>query len=227
MYYFPEHDEGRVYQRPYPWMAARHRTRDDGLLARLNEEFDANLAGEEGGKTRCIVKRHAFGDQCSDEVLGVFAARDLIRESVIVTEDSRTWGCSGPGKHGDRSNLHGGLGCSDPLHPNLPSEDVHQDLRWIRDRAGSHAAEVIVRCRFLLCCIEDGVAHPLDHHLIARLTPTYRQKAVRIFTLEHDIAIPNDMLQQFGVDIFANHSFDTWVLFTLQARVENNSWSEF
>ena len=148
-------------------------------------------------------------------------------EMCIRDSSTRTWGCNCPGEHGDHSNLHGGIGCLDPIHPNLPTENTYQDLRWIRDRAGSHAAEIIVRCRFLLCCIEDNIEHPLDHHLLARLTPTYRRKKACFFILEHDIAILNDVLQQFGIDIFANLNFDTWVLFTLRARVDNNCWGEF
>jgi len=69
------------------------------------------------------------------------------------------------------------------------------------------------------------VSHPLDHHLLARLTPTYRREAPSCFVLEDDIAIMNDMLQQLGIDIFANPDFDTWVLFALRARVDNNCWS--
>jgi hypothetical protein len=41
--------------------------------------------------------------------------------------------------------------------------------------------------------------------------------------LLNDIAIPNKALQEFGVDIFANHNYDTWVLLTIQARILNNS----
>jgi len=40
----------------------------------------------------------------------------------------------------------------------------------------------------------------------------------------HDLEVLNDCLTQFGVDIFANHAYDTWVLFTVQARVLNNVW---
>ncbi|KAK5124659.1 hypothetical protein LTR85_001372 [Meristemomyces frigidus] len=243
LYHFPTFEEGRFLQRPYPWMEAKHRRRDDELLAEINDDFEeAELkivnnfpkerpAGQVSKGRCCILKRHAFGEMDvggndSSELLGVFAARDLAQETVIVIDETEAWGCIGPGKGGSTSNLSGGAGCSDPIHPNLPSDDVSQDLRWIRERAGRYAAEVILRCRFLIGCIADDVAHPLDHTLIARLTPTYRREKVRLFGLEHDIAIPNDCLQQFGIDIFSDSSYDTWVLFTLEARVENNSWSD-
>lgn len=64
------------------------------------------------------------------------------------------------------------------------------------------------------------------HHHSARLTPSYRTTAYKTFCLEKDITILMEVLQNFGLDIFANHNFDTWVLFEIHARVINNSWSD-
>ncbi|KAK5135885.1 hypothetical protein LTR08_004535 [Meristemomyces frigidus] len=251
--HYPEYEEGCYRQRLYPWMHSRHRRRSDGLVAEMSHEFAAaerkiwkecpdERPGDPGALAPCCtVIRHAFGefstiDKDSSELLGVFATKDIATDTVIVIDETETWGCIGPGKDGSMSNLHGGGGCADPIHPNLPSEDVCHDLRWIRDRAGRHAAEIILRCRFLICCIHGGQqnefghpgmdTHPLDHPLIARLTPNYRREKVRLFSLDHDIAIPNDLLLLHGVDIFASPNYDTWVLFTLCARIENNSWSD-
>lgn len=203
-----------------------------GKKRRPSEEMPGNVV-DDGGGPCCTLKRHAFGDfssasggKDSSDTLGVFAARDIAKGTVILVDETETWGCTGPGTDGNTANLYGGVGCSDPVHPNLPYEDTSQDLRWIRERAGTMAAAVLLRCRFLIRCIRDRVPHPLDHTLIARLTPTYRRDKVRLFSLEHDISIPNDCLQQHGIDIFANPAYDTWVLFTLEARIENNSWSD-
>lgn len=65
----------------------------------------------------------------------------------------------------------------------------------------------------------------IPHHS-ARLTPSYRTTAYKTFCLEKDITILMEVLQNFGIDIFANHNFDTWVLFEIHARVINNSWSD-
>ena len=97
------------------------------------------------------------------------------------------------------------------------------DLRWVRDKAGKQASSVLLNVRLLLCSIQDGVEHPLDHSLIARLTPTYAEDKVESFSLQNDIVTPNEALQRFGIDIFANLNYDTWVLFTIQARAFNNS----
>ncbi|CAK4034189.1 wd and tetratricopeptide repeat [Lecanosticta acicola] len=229
VYLYPEEDEGLCVLRPYPWLREEHTYRSDELVDSLNRDLlDPNSTN--GGKSCCVLKRYAFGKGVGAregaDLLGVFASRDISRDEVIVVDKSRVWGCNGPGKQGDLRNLFGGVACMDPGHPNTEGESVQQDLRWIRDRCGRRAVEAIVKVRFLMCAIEDGVHHPLDHHLIAALTPTYRKDKFRHFSLDRDIAVPNEALQQFGIDIFANLNWDTWTIFVLMARVENNSWGD-
>ena len=254
----PGHGKGGYSQRLYPWIQSRHCQRSDKLIAELRNEFASSERKIQGAFPHerivqigihsdgvlapyCTVNRHAFGnfkttDVDSSEHLGIFATQDIMKDTVIVVDETAAWGCTGPGTGGSMFDLQGGGGCSDPIHPNLPSDDVSHDLRWIRDRAGKDAAKIILSCRLLMCCIHDGQhgpdgrsgsdAHPLDHSLIARLTPKYRRDKVRSFSLEHDIVIPNDLLLLHGVDIFAAPQYDTWVLFTLYARIENNGWSD-
>ncbi|KAH9826024.1 SET (Su(var)3-9, Enhancer-of-zeste, Trithorax) domain [Teratosphaeria destructans] len=224
--------EGMYYPRAYPWMEERHLGRSDDLIKEINEEFLVATSKVTEGMigSYCRLQRHAFGsvdlpDKSSSEILGVFATRDIEPDIAILSDPTRVWGCNGQGREGDSSNLHRGAGCLDPIHPNRHNQDrARHDLRWIRDRAGKDAAEIITHCRMLTIAIDDGYTHPLDHPLIARLTATYRRGRPRLFSLNHDIAIPNDCLQQWGVDIFANPHFDTWVLFTVHARVRNNCW---
>ncbi|KAI7483254.1 hypothetical protein KC357_g3448 [Hortaea werneckii] len=244
LYYFPNYLEGRVRSRPYPWMRGEHRGRSDELIRQVNREFAWSSQGRDEeikacngvspdeGVPFCVLQRHAFGKRTRDgqdgsDVLGVFAAKDIPKGTPILVDPSETWGCIGPGsKRHSTDNPRDGRGCTDPIHPNLPSEDTSQDLRWIRERTGSAAADVLLRCRFLIRSIRDQTPHPLSHPLIARLTPTYRQDKTGLFSLNHDIVVPNECLQQFGIDIFADPAYDTWVLFTLAARIENNSWSD-
>ncbi|KAI7582652.1 hypothetical protein KC316_g7741 [Hortaea werneckii] len=245
LYYFPNYLEGRVRSRLYPWIQVEHRGRSDELIRRVNREFAGSSRGRgkeiikacngvsvDEGAPFCVLQRHAFGKSTRDgqddsDVLGVFAAKDIPKGTPILVDPSGTWGCIGPGsKRRSSGNPHDGRGCTDPIHPNLPSEDTSQDLRWIRERTGSAAADVLLRCRFLVRSIQDQTPHPLSHPLIARLTPTYRKEKISLFSLDHDIIVPNECLQQFGIDIFANPAYDTWVLFTLAARIENNSWSD-
>ena len=227
MFFFPDYEEGRFRRRPYAWMSDRHRRRSDELLELVNREFAESETNVLDDEAPCMVKRHAFGESvgCEDtnELLGVFAKCDVGESETVLVDTSRFWGCNGPGRHGDCTGLSGERCCYNLIHPNSESDDVQLDLRWIRDRAGKMAASVILSCKLLLCCIQDDVAHPLDHPVTARLTPNYGAERVSNVSLEHDIAIPNEGLQQFGIDIFANPNFDTWVLFTIEARALNNS----
>jgi len=75
----------------------------------------------------------------------------------------------------------------------------------------------------LAYCVQHG-CHPLDHPTIARLTPQYGAK--RRISLLNTVQQPIEMLLQLGVDIFADQRFDTWVLVTLMARIDNNRWGK-
>ncbi|KAK3099107.1 hypothetical protein LTR53_019054, partial [Teratosphaeriaceae sp. CCFEE 6253] len=132
---YPFRLEGKYRPRPYPWMSTRHRRRDEHVLAKLEDEFltQARQWGRTGSD--CTVQRHAFGrvdadGDASRDILGIFAARDLKGKTTLVEEGSRTWGCTGPGTDGSTANLGGGLGCPVRSHPDLPSSNAADDLRW-------------------------------------------------------------------------------------------------
>jgi len=55
--------------------------------------------------------------------------------------------------------------------------------------------------------------------------PTYHRQKRQRFSVQFDIVIPNEALQQFGIDVYADLRYDTWVLFAISARLDNNSWS--
>ncbi|EME49410.1 hypothetical protein DOTSEDRAFT_76727 [Dothistroma septosporum NZE10] len=242
LYYLPNYFEGRMIAREYPWMNEDHKVRSDELLNTINREFaistddrvdemfeSAPLSSPCPIGSPCIVKRYAFGEgigaRNGADLLGVFASALIFKGETILIDTTRTWGCNGPGSDGTLGNLCSGLGCLDELHPNSANDSVGHDMRWIRDRTGKESAEIITRCKLFFVSVLDGVKHPLDHNLAARLTPTYREKFTT-FSLENDIAVMNDFLQQIGIDIFANHNYDTWTYFTIKARVENNSCSD-
>lgn len=219
LYFTPIYDEGRFRRRMYPWMDERHRRRSERLVERLNVELMDNAANIEDGRPFCKVKRDAFGEgEGGEDVLGVSAARRVYEGEVILIDETDVWGC----------NLRRGKQEFDNVkRRRMAADDQLQeqtfDLSWIPEEVGKQAGPVLLNCRLLLRGINADVEHPLDHHLVARLTPTYHEDKVDTFVLLNDIAIPNKALQQFGVDIFANLHYDTWVLMTIQARVLNNS----
>lgn len=110
------------------------------ILSSLKQERNANPF-----RSRCAFGK-GVGAEDGRDLLGVFAVRDIPEGGVVMADTTKTFGCTGPGRDGTSDNLHGGLGCQDPLHPNCDEDTTDQDLRWIRDRCGTKAAEVILRC---------------------------------------------------------------------------------
>jgi hypothetical protein len=51
----------------------------------------------------------------------------------------------------------------------------------------------------------------------------YDGKKHQLFDFRRNIVGSFQMLARLGIDIFANHSFDTWVLQTLRIRISNNA----
>ena len=221
LYFSPVFEEGRFRRRMYPWMLGRHRRRSEGLVERLNGELRVNGANIEVGRPFCVVKKDAFGE--GEDVLGVFAARGIYEGEIILIDETAVWGCNLPRTLAESEKMKERklAGGSTVAEDHLQERPV--DLSWIPEEVGKQAGPVLLNCRLLLSGINDGIEHPLDHHLIARLTPTYHEDKIDTFVLLNDIAIPNKALQQFGIDIFANLNYDTWVLLTIQARVLNNS----
>jgi len=64
--------------------------------------------------------------------------------------------------------------------------------------------------------------HPLQILPMMRLTPKYIGHEIVPFSLVDDIIMPINMLLSLDIDIFAEHRFDTWVLFTMRSRLNNN-----
>ena len=222
--------EGRFIPQAYPWLQEKHRVRSQGVLDEINREIGMNKSKSPEGQPCVEVKRCSFQpgekEESESAPLGIFAACDLPKDYGILVDRTNLFGCSGPGPGNSRSHLGGSFGCLHPLHPNLAQDEGFHDLRWVREQAGLYATDPLLLCRTLLASVASKNSQsPLDLPAIARLTPTYHRQEAKTFRLSTDIEIPNRALQTFGIDIFANHHYDSWVLFTLAARLRNNSWS--
>ena len=224
------HDrEGKYIPQAYPWLGEEHRVRRQNVLDDITREIGTNKAKTQEAQPCVEVKRCTFKpgqeDESESASLGVFAACDLPTGHRILTDRTDFFGCSGPGPGNSRSHLGGSFGCLHPIHRNLVDDESPHDLRWVRERTGQWSAEPLMLCRILLASVVRNEQSPLDLPAIARLTPTYHRQQSKTFRRDDDIEIPNEALQHFGVDIFANPNYDSWVLFTLSARLRNNSWS--
>jgi hypothetical protein len=226
---YRQHREGSYIPQDYPWLEAKHRVRGQSVLNDISMEVANNKVKAPSGFPYIQVKRCTFRPDETDDSdsasLGIFATDNLLKDTKILVDRTNYFGCNGPGLGNSRANLGGAEGCGDRLHPNIVEDGVGHDLRWVRERAGTHAADPLLLCRILLACIRADVESPLDQPAVARLTAAYHRQDASTFQLDRDFAIINDALEQFGIDIFANHRYDTWVLFTISARLHNNSWT--
>jgi hypothetical protein len=105
-----------------------------------------------------------------------------------------------------------------------------KDFTWLTTSPQAKATPVhtydldgIMWLRILAICVQSGV-HPLDHPLVAALTPNYESpdEVGRRWSLETHIDVPQRILTALGIDIFTDVRYDTWVLQTIWARMINN-----
>ena len=76
--------------------------------------------------------------------------------------------------------------------------------------------------RVLALAIHERAVNPLQMSLVARLTPAYDIDHLIIFNFPDHIIMPIRILQELGIDVFANADYDTWVIHTMRCRLQNN-----
>jgi hypothetical protein len=84
------------------------------------------------------------------------------------------------------------------------------------------AADELLFLRVLAGAVQHSTVHPLCTPFVNQLTALYDGNKHQPFDCKTNIVGTFRMLTCLGVDIFANHNFDTWVLQTLRARTGNN-----
>lgn len=105
------------------------------------------------------------------------------------------------------------------------SPATRANIDWAHESARTLSPSAILRAEFLERCHLGGFTNPLDHPLAARLTACYPKNECREISLDGSLRTWNETLQRIGVDIFAAQTYDSWVLYTVDARIDNNSWS--
>ncbi|KAF3047128.1 hypothetical protein E8E12_011374 [Didymella heteroderae] len=230
--------DGSVVTVHYPWIAEHHLRRSLELVERVNEELKDNVqppALRLGNSTLSPLP----------DVLGMFAARDIKKGECILIDRTATGAVSRPPStpHCEAcydapltspttASCCSALFCS-PACRDLALGTYHRalcgrDFSWLLAPAASlreNASPMrpLLLLRFLALCVAAGPsAHPLEHPLIARLTPLANCGHLDVFTLHESVTTPLRILSQLGVDVFADARFSTAVLHTLWTRLANN-----
>jgi hypothetical protein len=230
--------DGCVTTVRYPWMQDRHFRRTQELVNEVNDE----LKQDTQQAAACYLGSSTLATR--DDMLGMFAARDIQPGECILIDRTATGICSIVGLS-SCSNCFSRIEglpirapcCSEPYCSSacleLSMSTYHkvlcgQDFTWLSQPAqglqhNASPLRPLLMLRFLSAYIQSSpTSHPLDHSLLARLQPLTRYNHVDVFTMKDSVITPIRILQQLGIDVFANPNFDTMVLHTIWTRLANN-----
>ncbi|CAL3971745.1 unnamed protein product [Diplocarpon coronariae] len=80
----------------------------------------------------------------------------------------------------------------------------------------------VILIRYLAMAIQYG-GDPLDHPHIASLVANDTATGIVSWSFNGMVTGPIKALEIIGIDVFADHRFDTWALLTMWYRIQNNS----
>lgn len=81
----------------------------------------------------------------------------------------------------------------------------------VADDEHDPALHALFWLQLLACCVQKG-SHPLETPSIARLLPQYDADISISWTFRANFVTPLDVLENCGIDIFADARYDSWVL---------------
>jgi hypothetical protein len=229
--------DGGVIAVNYPWLQERYFMRDDALIEVVNKELSPTIE-----LRTCYLAPSTLTS--AGHVLGMFAARDIEHGECILLDRTATGACSNiestscDNCFGQVKGLPVQASCCKAIYcstecRHLAITNYHdilcnQDFNWLQEPAkgltyNASPLRPLLMLRFLATSLQAGVhQYPLDHPFIARLQPLANCSHVDVFTYTESITTPIKILQQLGVDVFANPNFDTMVLHTIWTRIANN-----
>lgn len=230
--------DGGVVTVHYPWLHEHNLTRSPDVVKCVNKELRENEQGH-----TCYLGRSTLASK-EDDMLGMFAARDIQEGECILLDRTATGICSNPSTElcdncyinlppsppqaSCCSTAYCSTACRDLALTTYHSALCGQDFHWLFDPAKgiTHNASPlrpILMLRFLATWVQAGMhTSPLEHPLIARLQPLANSKHLDVFTFAESVTVPLRILQQLGVDVFANPHCDTATLHALWTRIANN-----
>jgi hypothetical protein len=240
-------ENGGVYPTPYPWMTDSCLVRDDVLIQSIKEEF--RLASTNCTVFKSTIRNLVAVDELEEitefDVLGVVASRDIKAGETAVTDRTaagvisnvdRCEACCATLISNDKiSNSccnvpYCSLTCSQTALQEYHPPVCGKDFSFLHEAAKSathttdFSLDALLLQRVLALSLHQSATHPLQTSILNRLTPAYSmpEPQLIIFNFTDHIITPILTLREFGVDIFANSLYDTWVLHTIRCRLQNN-----
>ena len=235
----------QVMAKPYPWMTRSQLIRRKRVNKMIKADFEAQSTVATVGVSTLFSPTAAKASiakiQNSDgspTCLGVFAARDIkIGEQILVDRvcfaataeenESICSHCCGANKkvaNCDNCKMSFcSIECKDLAWSHYHQVTCGKDFSWLYEDSKRDAIlKGPMLLRVLASCVQKKDVHPLDHPLLARLTPGYESNHLWQWNFITDIQVPNKILMQLGIDPFSDPRFDTWVIRTVWNRICNN-----
>ena len=237
---------GHVLMQSYPWMDPDLFSRGLGVIPSVQNQF--RLASW----SQCRLERSSVRDGIStedrsekfSEVFGVMAAEDLARNGLILVDHTALAAVDDPTNRcscccGALAGKVSTLKCCSTrfcssfcadgalasYHLAVCGKDLSKFETAYRAKSATRerAANEMLFLRVLAGAVQYSSMHPLHTPFLKQLTAMYDGKKHQPFDCKKNIVETFEMLTCLGVDIFANPNFDTWVLQTLRARIDNNA----
>lgn len=240
---------GNILMRAYPWMTSEMLCRSRETIVALKESF---LAASE---SKCTIQRSTVRNEPSStdeltrltDVLGVVATANIKANDAVLID---------PTVVGTINNWTGRCQCCCRPLPKKPirfpcCEDqvcskqcANRALKLYHsavcgmDLSSFHvaakldslsvdsAARLQLLLRILAVVLHSRASHPLHAPILNHLTAAYDLDRRVVFDYQRNIVRPHKLLQALGINIFEDLRFDTWVLQTIQFRLNNNQHGE-
>ena len=239
--------QGRIFLRQYPFVPAEYLRRSESLINGIKVEFvnassNCKLAGHQASNIRNANSR-------PPDSYGVFASSNLAAGDLLFVDPTMIGtastlptsneliceACCGtisPDAKGYRvaeccSAIYCSRQCQTRALASYHKVLCNQDFTWLIEasKPANHSSHPGLDgrawLRVLSLCVQSD-CHPLEHPLLARLTPQYESTVVNRWSFKWNVEIPIKILRQLGIDVWADQRFDTWILQTVWARLINN-----
>jgi hypothetical protein len=241
---------GEAYVESYPWMSNEASRRTD-IIHDINDNLTRASREQCFVKKSNIRDKIPVPNpeerEDALEVLGIFAKTTIPGERRVLKDytslcavDDTTRRCSACGNLLPHHPIQQpcckmklcSYSCRDSSNTFYHSAVCGKDLDQYDNAKQSPSASrvTVTESRLMLRALAFAVNfsnfHPLQVPIISRLTSPQGgalSDVTHAFSLSKHIIEPIDMLTRLGIDVYANHNFDTWVIQTIDGRLRINS----